>query len=384
MKDRSLRAAARLLALLAASALVAGCSSLNPFSRKGPQIAPLPPLVSPVEVTIAAQTKVGSGEGLFLTPVVLDDEAIVAGGDGRVLRWNGGVRWEAKLEEGIIAGVGADERLAVVVTRKGDAVALAVGDGAVRWRHPLKADVITPPLVAGGLVVVRTADHRLIALDARDGKERWVYQRNLPPLSLRQSAPLVSAGNAIVAGYPGGIIAVLDPRSGAPLFELTVASPKGATEIERLTDVVGPPLVARQEVCAAAYQGRVACFDGRTAETLWAKDLSSRTGIDRDYRYVVVTADNDDVVALDVFSGKEQWRTGGFSWRLLTRPLILGDWVLVGDREGYVHALDRNDGRIRGRVRVGSEPILVEPKSIGPNRAVVQNTDGTVAIVEVH
>lgn len=384
MSGRFSRVAARLLALFAVATLVAGCSSLNPFSRKGPQIAPLPPLASPVEVSIAAQTKVGASEGLFLTPAILDNEAIVAGGDGRVLRWNGGTRWEAKLEDRIIAGVGANERLAVVVTRKGEVVALAVDDGAVRWRHPLQADVITPPLVAGGFVVVRTVDHRLIALDARDGKERWVYQRNLPPLSLRQSAPLVSAGNAIVAGYPGGIVAVVEPRSGAPLFDLTVASPKGATEIERLTDVVGPPLVARQEVCAAAYQGRVACFDGRTAETIWTKDLSSRTGIDRDFRYIVVTADNDDVVALDAYSGREQWRTGGFSWRLLTRPLILGDWVLVGDREGYVHVLDRNDGRIRGRVRVGSGPILVEPKSIGPNRAVVQNTDGTVAVVEVH
>ncbi|WP_142805287.1 MULTISPECIES: outer membrane protein assembly factor BamB [Tepidiphilus] len=384
MSGRFSRVAARLLALFAVATLVAGCSSLNPFSRKGPQIAPLPPLTSPVEVSIAAQTKVGGSEGLFLTPAILDNEAIVAGGDGRVLRWNGGTRWEAKLEDRIIAGVGADERLAVVVTRKGEVVALAVDDGTVRWRHPLQADVITPPLVAGGFVVVRAVDHRLIALDARDGKERWVYQRNLPPLSLRQSAPLVSAGNAIVAGYPGGIVAVVEPRSGAPLFDLTVASPKGATEIERLTDVVGPPLVARQEVCAAAYQGRVACFDGRTAETIWTKDLSSRTGIDRDFRYIVVTADNDDVVALDAYSGREQWRTGGFSWRLLTRPLILGDWVLVGDREGYVHVLDRNDGRIRGRVRVGSGPILVEPKSIGPNRAVVQNTDGTVAVVEVH
>lgn len=35
--------------------------------------------------------------------------------------------------------------------------------------------------------------------------------------------------------------------------------PRGASDLERLTDVVGSPQIAGNLLCAVAYQGRIVC-----------------------------------------------------------------------------------------------------------------------------
>lgn len=367
--------------------VLAGCSSissLNPFASSGPQPGPLPSVVEPVTLAPAFSVTLTAAPNRYLTPAVAGEVLIAAGGEGEVVAFGrqGETVWRTSVGAPIAAGIGSDGRLAAVVTDRGEVVALNVSDGSVRWRRPAGLFTLTPPVVLDGLVIVRAIDHRLLAFAALDGEPRWRYDRPLPPLSLRQSAPLVASGGALFVGYPGGVVAAIDPQRGQPIFELTVAPPKGTTEIERLTDIVGPVVLARNELCAAAYQGRVACFDLQNGQMVMSYPISSKVGIDRTLRSVVTVDENDRVVAIDLFSSALRWENGAFGYRQLTRPVVVGSLLLVGDRDGMVHALDGSDGRVRGRLSVASAPIVVPPLVLPDGRVAVQSQNGTLMVVE--
>jgi outer membrane protein assembly factor BamB len=231
-------------------------------------------------------------------------------------------------------------------------------------------------------VVLRGSDHRLIALNARDGSKRWVYQRNNPPLALRSYAGVLLEGGVALAGFPGGKMVAVNLSNGGALWELSVASPRGATELERVADVAGTPVIGRREVCAVTYQGRAACFDGSNGNALWSREFSSSVGMDRDARFAVITDDQDAVNALDVYSGASMWKQDALLRRAVSRPLIVGDYVVVGDGQGYIHVLSREDGAFVARDRADSSPVVADLRLLGSG-FVVQTRDGDIVAYDV-
>ncbi len=228
-------------ALIVAAALALGaCSSLNPFSSSG-KLPALTPITSPVATSEAWRVRVGNTGVYVLQPAIVGD-AVFAAGDGDVVRLdNGRVRWKTPLKVTISGGVGSDGSLVVVGTPKGEVIALDADSGQVKWRVPVNAEVLAAPAVSNGLVVVRSADSRLFGLDSADGRQRWVYQRATPPLSLRNSAGVLLESNVILAGFPGGKLAAVSPANGSLMWEGTVAIPRGATELERMSDITSLP-----------------------------------------------------------------------------------------------------------------------------------------------
>lgn len=313
----------------------------------------------------------------------MDGNVYAAGHRGEVARFDAGRQvWRADLDTRLSAGVGTDGRLAVVVATDGTVVALDAQNGAERWRAAVGAEVLAPPAVSLEFVIVRASDNRLIALDARDGSQRWVYQRNNPPLALRSFASVLIEGPVVLAGFPGGKLAVLNITNGGAITELNVALPRGATELERVADVVGTPVIGRREVCAVAYQGRAACFDTSNGNAIWAREFSSSVGMDRDARFAMITDDGDAVHALDVYSGASVWKQDALARRSVSRPLIVGEHVVVGDFDGYVHLLNRETGAFAARDRAGSDAVAADPVVLGRG-FVVQDMDGDITAYEV-
>ena len=373
----------RLVPLLAAALLAAGCSSLNPFASSGPEPAALVDFKPAAQLVAKWQANIGEAEHYRFQPAVWSDSVFAAGNEGEVARFEDGRElWRIDTGSELSAGVGTDGRLAVVVATDGTVIALDTDNGSERWRAPIGAEVLAPPAVSLELVVVRASDNRLIALNARDGSRRWVYQRNNPPLALRSFAGVVLEGPVVLAGFPGGKLAVINAANGGAITELNVAVPRGATELERVADVAGMPVVGRREVCAVAYQGRAACFDTSNGNAIWARDFSSSVGMDRDARYALITDDRDAVHALDAYSGASVWKQDALARRQVSRPLIVGDYVVVGDLEGYVHALSRETGAFAARERAGSDPIVADPVPLRRG-FVVQGAGGDITAYEV-
>lgn len=360
----------RVLQMLVLGVTLTGCSgfSLNPVdwfsSDTGPKMAVLPVLSSAIPVRTLWQANIGPAGRAVFSPAVAAGSVYVAAQDGTVARLEAGSGrqvWRMNAGHPLSGGVGADSSLVVVGTAQGEVLALDAADGKVRWRARASSEVLAPPALTGDVVVVRSADSRLFAFDARDGKRRWVYQRSTPTLTVRSPVGIVAARGLVFAGFSGGKLVAVVLANGALRWEATVSLPRGTTELERVTDVVGLPWLSEREVCAVAYQGRVACFDFSTGNLLWARPMSSTAGLDADPRYLFVSDEKGAVQALDRTGGTSVWTQDKLSWRRLTAPLALGREIAVGDVEGYVHFLSRESGGFVGRTATDGGPIGAAP-----------------------
>jgi len=169
----------------------------------------------------------------------------------------------------------------------------------------------------------------------------------------------------VVAGLDTGKLLVLSVDKGLPLTEKTIAAPRGRTEIERMIDIDSEPKVIGDTLYLAAYRGNVAAIDMRGGSLVWTRDVSSHAGLDADAGQVYVSDDTDAVVALERRSGGTLWKQPELTGRRLSAPAATEDYVVVGDFEGYLHWLNKDSGRIVGRIRASSAPILAPPLAAG-------------------
>lgn len=371
----------------AASSLLAGCSWLPSWLGGTPSRALPPTALVDFKPTLGTRVvwraSIGAGRAEWLQPAVAENAVYAAAADGAVVRLapdTGQVAWRIDTRTRITAGVGSDGFTVAVATSRGEIIALGA-DGKELWRAQVGGEMRSPPLVGRGLVIVRSTDYRITALDAASGKRRWAYQRANVPLTLRSLTELVFAGELVVAGFPGGRLVALGSANGAVRWDVAVSEPRGATEVERLADVVGAPLVIGAEVCAASYQGRVACFDAASGNPRWGSEISAGAGPAGDERRVYVVDSRSNVAAFNRAAGSSAWRQDKLLHRELSAPLALRRAIVVGDFAGVLHLLSPEDGAFAARVPLTSQ-IVATPRALGGG-ALVQTRDGTVALVSI-
>ncbi|PHV12995.1 outer membrane protein assembly factor BamB [Chitinimonas sp. BJB300] len=277
-------------------------------------------------------------------------------------------------EKPLAGGIGAADGVVAAGTLKGELFAWDT-DGKLKWQVRVPSEVISPPVIAEGVVVVRTIDGRITGLNVNDGKQRWQFQRTQPALILRNYAAMTVADGVVYAGLSAGHLVALSLADGRVLWESLVAQPKGATELERISDVTSAPVVDNGQVCAVAFQGRVACFAVNNGSLLWARDISSYAGLAIDTNHVYVTDDVGTIQAFERSGGRSLWKSNELYGRRVSGPVPIGDYIAVGDFEGYVHLVAAADGRLVARQRTDKSPIVVAPRVIG-GRLLVQTQAG--------
>lgn len=373
--------AARSAVLVISALFLGACSTvekLNPFSSSVPKAKPaeLATIQPTADLKIRWQASIGSAGEFTFSPAVVGNSVYAVARDGTLGRFDEGRQvWRVGAGQTISGGVGSDGKLVVVGTSKGEVLAFDADNGRELWKARVSSEVLAAPVVTDGLAIVRSGDSRIFGFDAVDGKRRWVYQRSTPTLALRSSVGVVAAGKVTLAGFPGGKLVAIANNNGAAVWEVTVALPKGSTELERVADVTSLPVVSGSTVCAAAFQGRVACFDSGSGNTLWSRDMSSSAGLDIDSRNVYVADDKGAVHALDRNSGASVWKQDKLANRGLSRPLALGDQVAVADYQGVVHLLRREDGAFAARATTDGSAVRVEPVRFGGG-LLVQTVNG--------
>ncbi len=351
-------------------------AKLNPLNwwgqdRAGPQPAPLTEIKSTFAFVPAWRATIGQAGNFLFVPAIADGMVYAASAEGFLAAFgvdDGVQKWRVQANRaGLSAGVGAGERTVVVATAKGEILAFDAS-GAEKWKAAVSSEVLAPPLVVDGVALIRSNDNRIHAFALSDGKRRWTYQRTAPALVLRNFSGLVAGDGTVYAGFPGGKLVALALGNGSVRWEATVAAPRGATELERIADVIGFPVLRDRSVCAVAYQGRAACFESVNGQSLWTRDVSSQAGLAVDSRYAFVSDDRSSVVGLAAETGSSLWKQDRLLWRGISAPLSIGRAVVVGDYQGVLHALAREDGSFIGRASTDGGWIAAPPVSIRMSR----------------
>lgn len=363
------------LAAFLFAALLSGCSTLSNFSASifGGEDNSEPPakletLVDEVRLKKLWSASVGVGyDGQFinLVPAASPDQVFVADRDGRVDAFDletGKRNWKVKTEAAISAGPGIGEGLVIVGTSDGYILALDALNGELLWKARASSEVLSVPRIDFGKVIVQTTDGNITALNATDGEQLWIFDRSVPTLTLRgTSTPAIDRG-LVVAGFSNGKLVGISAEKGFAVWETSVAIPSGRSEIERMVDIDGDPVIVGGAIYVTTFQGSIAVIDVTNGNSGWKRDMSSYAGLDVDFSQVYVTDDMSNVWALTRNSGSSVWKLDQLQHRSLTAPVSFDQYVAVGDFEGYVHLLSRRDGHIAARVKVDSKGITARPR----------------------
>ncbi len=285
-------------------------------------------------------------------PVVIDTDAknktiYVASRRGEVAAHaakTGDVLWEISMGEALTGGPGIGESLLFVATREAELVALDKNNGAERWRQRISSEMLAAPVVAGDLLVVQTIDGRISVYKTATGKKLWSYGRSIPKLTLRGTSQPLVVNEIVLAGFSDGRLLSLNLATGELLWETTIAVPHGRTDLERLVDIDGLFRAADGVVYVSSYQGRVVAVSIADGNVLWARDMSSYTGLTVNGGQIFITDATSRVWALDGRTGATLWRQDSLIGRELSAPVVQGDTVVVADYDGFVHWLSRDDG----------------------------------------
>jgi outer membrane protein assembly factor BamB len=371
---------AGLLLALGAMAFLPACTTLSTwlpswlttppsFSwfHSGPKFGPLPAYEAKTTPRLNWEVAVGGKAGGAFAPAVRSDAVYAAGEDGTLVSVDpasGAQRWRSNAGMPLSAGVGADASLVVVGTDKGDVLAFDTM-GKPLWQSKVPSEVSGPPKPTDATLIVWSIDGKISGLLPKDGSRKWVNQRVIPPLTVRRFAGGVVTRGGLFTGTAGGKLLAIDVATGNLAWEGNVTTPKGATELERIADVTSLPVVEERAVCAAAYQGRVACFDPQRGTLSWSRDFGSLGGLALDNRYLYITDDKGAIQALDKDTGASVWKQDKLATRAPSGPVVVSDYLGVIDGEGYLHLLDRNDGSLVGRLQTDGKAALAQPVALG-------------------
>ena len=265
----------------------------------------------------------------------------------------------------LTGGLGRGGGLLLMGTREGEVVALDPVSGKLRWRSRLSSEILSPPVYGEQVVVVHANDGRIFGLNATSGKRLWVYESAVPSLTLRgTSTPLVADGRVFV-GLANGKMVALSLREGQVAWETTVTIPAGRSELERVVDIDGDPVIREGVIYVAAYHGRVVALSAVSGRILWSRDISAYLGPVVASEQVYVSDDSNQLWALDRHSGAVLWKQDGLTAHAITRASVYHRMPVLADDAGTVYWLSWQDGHVIAKKECGQAGFSLPPLVAG-------------------
>ena len=367
-----------LAASLAALLLAVGCS-------KDKDVEPPATLVDfPATLAVKRLWSTGVGGGkkqlvlrLGLGPALDGGNVFAASHKGEVVAFaleTGRQLWVRNLKLPLSAGPVAGSGVVIVGSSKGNVVALDEASGKELWSVRVNSELLSAPAIGERVVVLRSVDGRLRGMDIKSGRELWSIEQQVPRLSLRGTSTPVIARDVAICGFDNGKVMAVSLANGDTVWDTTLSSPHGRTELERLVDVDSAVRVVGEDVYAVGFQGRVAMLALESGQIWWAHDMSSNRGLTVDDETIYIAQADGMVAALRKRDGSELWHNDKIRRRNLSTPAMTSTAIVVADFQGYVHWLDKKSGALVAREHVAKQRVTNEPVAVGDT--VVVMTDG--------
>lgn len=316
--------------------------------------------------------------------LAVSDNLVVTGDSSGYLygidRNTGKTKWEVATDSHITSGPNLAEGRILVGTNQGEVLAYQT-NGKLLWRAKLTGSVLASPVGSRGIVFAHALDGSVTALNAADGQQLWYYSVHRPPILLRRSSTPLLVDNHVVVGFANGRLTALHRLDGQPDWEREIGVSKGRSDTQRMVDVSADPILKDNIIYAVSFQGRLMALKADMGEPIWEQEISSYSGLTATHSNLFVSDSRGVLWALDRKSGRELWKQSDLTGRHLTTPTVFGDYVIVGDDEGYLHWFSAKDGSWVTRFSVDGKGIDAAPMVVG-NRLYVLGRGGKVAVYE--
>ena len=384
----------RILAITALAVVLSGCSSIkNIFGNDKDDEKPTDPaelvdFTPTATVTKLWSASAGKGEnrlGVRQGPQISDGRVYAAAIEGGVRAFDlqtGSVAWNYDSDLRLSGGPGVGDGLVVVGSLDGHVIALDAATGAEKWQAKVPSEVITAPTIGQGLVLVRSNDGRVSAFDAASGERRWFYNKDLPSLTVRGNASVTLGPGIAFVNNDDGTLSAMSLTDGRLMWSQIVGVPEGRTELDRMADADGPAVLDGTTIFSTSYKKETVAIDGPSGRPIWTRDNGGVGGIGLASGSVVVADPAGIVWALDKSTGAPVRSHTVLDRRPSTAPTVHGDYVVVGDFDGYLHWLRLDNGELAMRERAGGKALRAKPVE-ADGILVVQNIDGELTAFRV-
>ena len=308
-----------------------------------------------------------SGNYLKLNPHIQGNTLFIADSTGRVQaidKNTGKVHWTKTFKQGLVSGPVVSGDYLALGTNNSHVLLLKTQNGDLVWEKSVSGDVLSAPLFVPDALVVKSIDGNVYAFELKTGVRRFVVEHGAPNLILKASASPVKMGNLILVGFSDGKLDAVELATGHVVWQRSISYASGSSDVERLVDIDADPIIKGELVYLASYQGEIGALSLKSGQFLWHKPASTYKNLAYDNNTIYMT-DSDDVIwAYEMSSGQVKWKQEGLKARGVTEPVIMGKYVLLGDKTGLLHVINKQNGSFVSRFQQ-SGAIEVAPTVSG-------------------
>lgn len=288
--------------------------------------------------------------------------------------------WQTQVAKkvNLTAGVEVADGIVVVASNKGEIFALDQKSGDIVWTAKVNSSIVTPSLILQNRVITIANDGTVYAHSVKNGKQMWAYKLPNGQFSLRgQAMPVSADGRSIAVGTTNGHVFIIDGISGVPLIQRRVAVSDGRSEVQRLIDIDGEPVLVGSLMVTTSYQGQLTVTDLNTQSILWTEKASSNKRAAVNQRQITVSTSDGTLNTYDLMTGQSLWSNSDLLRRKLSNPVILNDIIVVGDLDGFLHLIEPTTGKIIGREKTKG---AVSHLYVDDNKLYVSTADGALTV----
>lgn len=344
---------------------------------------PLEELFNGIPIQKLWSKKIGKGNQelyLKIKPILSDDMLFITDSEGKVYALDhrsGKTLWQKKLKLAT-SSIGANDKFIFIGGSEGDLIVLSKTNGEEVWRIKASSEILAAPVAQGNTIILRTVDGKLSAYNLVNGQRLWIYSRNVPALTLHGTSMPVIYNDKVISGFDGGQLVALDLATGKVVWENRVSFASGKGELDRIIDIDTTPIIVNDIIYATSFQKNITALYTLSGKKLWSIDISSYNQLAYDQNALFVSHHNGNISALDRFSGQTIWEQDKLYARQPSGITMMGENLVVGDLEGYLHWLDKYNGQLIGRVKISDAPILTAP-TVANNILYAYSSDGKLS-----
>jgi eukaryotic-like serine/threonine-protein kinase len=276
--------------------------------------------------------------------------------------------WQKKISDGISASALLLSGVCYVGSQSGEFFALSMTDGKLLWRYKCEGQISGSAnyFMEQGRqrIIFGSYDFKLHCLDAKTGKELW----SVPTGNYINGAPAVE-GNRIVFGGCDGYLRTIDAVSGKEQLKLKLKS-----------YIPASPAIYDSITYVALYGQKILAID-RENKILWSyaskNDVAflSSPAVNRE---LVVIGDRDGLVhIINRTDGKKltEFQTSG---DIAVGPVISDRRAVVTDKDGFIYIFDLTTGKELWRHQLG--PEITAPIAVVGNKIIIADNDGNITL----
>ncbi|HXJ20422.1 MAG TPA: PQQ-binding-like beta-propeller repeat protein [Polyangia bacterium] len=329
--------------------LVGGCASVT-----ARPIEPAPPPAHPAGILHMVWRSTLHEHGLFepdpeecATAALTGSELVLGSRAATIVGVSpdtGHIDWITPVSGGVDSAARFDAAHGQVYVGADDGTFYAVdpANGSLRWTYHGRGAFERAPELSGDLIYAASATDHVVALEAGTGKWRWQYEREMPDgFTIHGYAGPRLVGDHLLTGFADGYLVSLAAATGEVVWARSLASTS-----DQFVDVDTTPALAGNLAYVSSYSGGLCAVDLQDGAIKWRLPIPGVGDISIANGRLFFVAPRQGVHSADL-DGHVLWRQGLTEAGDLTRPTVVGPYLIFSGSRAGLFVVDRTTGELQ-------------------------------------